>query len=99
MPLRPIDLQTVIPKVSSVHKSKQTVVNQQNNALTNVQMEQEKERRVESETVQKMQVTDKLTIKRQSEPKDQDSKDKKRKKRDDQTEPEPAEQQHIDIKL
>ncbi len=97
MALRPIDLQTVIPKVSSVHKSKQTVVNQQNNALTNVQLEQEKERRVERETVQKMQNTDKLLIKRRRESSSHDENPKKRQQRERQRED--ASDQHIDIKV
>ncbi len=98
MALRPIDLQTVIPKVSSVHKSKQTVVNQQNNALTNVQIEQEKERRVERETVQKMQNTDKLLIKRRRESSTPDEGEKKRQRRDHQSQQD-ASDQHIDIRL
>ncbi len=98
MPLRPIDLQTVIPKVSSINKSKQTVVNQQNNALTNVQLEQEKARRIERETVQKMQNTDKLSIQRRHESSDQNGKSKKRKQHHKQSQQD-ASEQHIDIKV
>ncbi|PIE77277.1 MAG: hypothetical protein CSA13_00130 [Clostridiales bacterium] len=99
MPLRPIDLQTVIPKVSSVAKSRQALVQQEANALINVQFEREKQEAHEREVVQSLSQSDKLAVdyKREEPPKE---KRKKRQRKDKDANRDDSEvQQHIDIKI
>ncbi len=99
MPMRPIDLQSVISKVSSVAKSKQALVQQETNALVDAQLERQKKDLHKRETVQALNQGDKLTIdyKREKSPEDKrgkrDRKDRKSNRKSSDEQP------HIDIKI
>ncbi len=43
MSLRPVDMQTILPKIQSIHNARETVVHKQDNELMQGQMEQMKE--------------------------------------------------------
>ncbi len=99
MPLRPIDLQSIIPKVSSIAKSKQALVQQEANALVNVQLEAEKQEARKREVVQTLNQTDKLTIEHKKERSSKDGRgEKRRKKKRAESDGDDA-QRHLDIRI
>lgn len=75
MPIRPIDMQTVMPKGQQNKQAKQTHVNRQDNALAQTQKETKTEVLKKSQTVNKNERKDQQRIKRE------DDEHKKRGKR------------------
>ncbi|MCK8058787.1 MULTISPECIES: hypothetical protein [unclassified Fusibacter] len=94
MPIRPIDMQVLIPKAIKIDHAKPSVVNKAANALQTVQAEQEAQREIKQKKVNQLERREPTKVKRDLE---QDQKKKKNNDADKKKKRNTA--KHLDLKI
>lgn len=83
MPIRPIDMQTMLPRIQKQHNAKEVVVHKEQNAQHNAQMKNEEVTRKKLQKVQKNEQKDTARIReKEREEKDKGKKGKHSKKKE-----------------
>lgn len=94
MPIRPIDMQVLLPKVSRLDQNKPAVVHRDQNELQMAQNEQAKQTALMQNRVAHTDKSEATSLKRQKE-----KEQKEKKKKDQQESEDPNKGKHLDIKV
>lgn len=93
MPIRPIDMQVLLPKVSRLDQAKPAIVHRDQNALQMAQNEQAKQVQNAQNKVATTEKSESTALRKQ---RDQE---RKKKKQDEESKDDPKKGKHIDIKV
>ena len=98
MPIRPIDMQVLLPKAIKIDSARPGVVNRIENALTAAQSEQQQDLIKQQTQVNTLQQKDNARIKRELE-QDEQKKKKKREQQNATQSDDPEKGNHLDLKV
>jgi len=99
MPIRPIDMQTILPRIQKIDAAKPKVVNKIANELAQNQAGTTKEVAVKLNKVNILEQKESNRVKNNDQGKNKQSKDQKKKKKDDDDDDTEPQKMHLDIKV